>query len=203
MCRPRSARSWKCCVPTHPLFSPMPRRGAAGTKNGSRCRPHAWTCAICPSRRGHAATAAPRRRQLLKLVKILPHPGLLVRRQFLELLPAAAQRMALLGGQPLPMRKALARLVALLGGHSQPAVGAVRERLLARGRQAVPLARVSRQELALLGREARPGERGRGSGTRRGRLLRNGGRLLCKRGSCRKQQQGDAGTRGVTHYFSL
>src|SRR6266513_2859228 len=221
MCRPRSARSWKCCVPTHPLFSPMPRRGAADTKSGSRCRPHAWTCAICPSRRGHAATAvprnrhpgsvvrprslgrprrlgrrprhlalpsplarvldhllalggarfvpllaqhlAPRRRQLLKLVKILPHPGLLVRRQFLELLPAAAQRMALLGGQPLPMRKALARLVTLLGGHSQPAVGAVRERLLARGRQAVPLACVSRQELALLGRKARPGERGRGT----------------------------------------
>src|SRR6059058_351994 len=108
------------------------------------------------------------------------------------------------------MRKALARLVTLLGGHSQPAVGAVRERLLARGRQAVPLACVSRQELALLGRKARPGERGRGTGTRRrrllrngGGLLRNGGRLLRKRGSCRKQQQGDAGARGVTHYFSL
>src|SRR3977135_477410 len=154
MCRPPSARSWKCCVPIHPLFSVLPRRGAAGTKNGSRCRPHAWTCAIFPSRCGHAATAAPRnsprgagsaalrprrlgrrprhrallvplarvldhllaldgvrvvpllaqrlalrRRQLLKLVEILPHPRLLVRRQCLELLPAAAQRMALLGGQ--------------------------------------------------------------------------------------------------------
>src|SRR6059058_2752526 len=185
MCPPRSARSWRCCVPTHPLFSPMPRRGAAGTKSGSRCRPHAWTCAICPSRRGHAATAAPRnrrpgsvvrprrlgrprhlgwrprhlalpsplarvldhllalggarlvpllaqylaprRRQLLELVEILPHPGLLVRRQFLESLPAAAQRMALLGRQPLPVRKSLARLVTLLGRHAEPAVGAVCE----------------------------------------------------------------------------
>src|SRR5213082_976800 len=264
MCPPRSARSWRCCVPTHPLFSPMPRRGAAGTKNGSRCRPHAWTCAICPSRHGHAATAAPRnsppgagsavrprrlgwrprhlallaalarvldhllalggarlvpllaqhlalrRRQLLELVKILPHPGLLIRRQFLESLPAAAQRMALLGRQPLPVRKSLARLVTLLGRHAEPAVGAVCERLLARGRQAVPLACESRQHLALLGRKARPGDRSRGSGTRRrrllrngGRLLRNGGRLLCKRGRCRKQQQGDARARGVTHYFSL
>src|SRR6266853_6464512 len=153
MCRPPSARSWKCCVPTRPLSLALPRRGAAGMKNGSRCRPHAWMCAIFPSRCGHAATAAPRnsrgggsaalrprrlgrrprrralraplarvldhllalggtcvvpllaqylalrRRQLLKLVEILPHPRLLVRRQCLELLPAAAQRMALLGGQ--------------------------------------------------------------------------------------------------------
>src|SRR5438105_11819949 len=153
---------------------------------------------------------APRRRQLLELVEILPHPGLLVRRQFLEFLPAAAQRMALLGRQPLPVRKSLARLVTLLGRHAEPAVGAVCERLLARGRQAVPLACESRQHLALLGRKARPGDRSRGSGTRRrrllrngGRLLRNGGRLLCKRGRCRKQQQGDARARGVTHYFSL
>src|SRR5438270_4446534 len=146
---------------------------------------------------------APRRRQLLELVEILPHPGLLVRRQFLEFLPAAAQRMALLGRQPLPVRKSLARLVTLLGRHAEPAVGAVCERLLARGRQAVPLACESRQHLALLGRKARPGDRSRGSGTRRRRLLRNGGRLLCKRGRCRKQQQGDARARGVTHYFSL
>src|SRR2546430_634907 len=139
---------------------------------------------------------APRRRQLLELVEILPHPGLLVRRQFLEFLPAAAQRMALLGRQPLPVRKSLARLVTLLGRHAEPAVGAVCERLLARGRQAVPLACESRQHLALLGRKARPGDRSRGSGTRRRRLLR-------KRGRCRKQQQGDARARGVTHYFSL
>src|SRR5207248_9553948 len=141
-----------------------------------------------------------------------------------EFLPAAAQRMALLGRQPLPVRKSLARLVTLLGRHAEPAVGAVCERLLARGRQAIPLACESRQHLALLGCKARPGDRSRGSGTRRrrllrnggrllrnggrllrngGRLLRNGGRLLCKRGRCRKQQQGDARARGVTHYFSL
>src|SRR2546430_8945575 len=264
MCPPRSARSWRCCVPTHPLFSPMPRRGAAGTKNGSRCRPHAWTCAICPSRHGHAATAAPRnsppgagsavrprrlgrrprhlallsalarvldhvlalgwarlvpllaqhlalrRRQLLELVKILPHPGLLVRRQRLKFLPAAAQRMALLGRQGLPMRKALARLVALLGRPSQPAVGAVRERLLARRRQAVPLGCESRQHLLLLGRKARPGDRSRGSGTRRGRLLRNGGPLLRNGGaplrkSGRRPQQppGGPSARGGFYFISL
>src|SRR5205085_5539648 len=101
MCPPRSARSWKCCVPTRPLFSPMPRRGAAGTKNGSRCRPHAWTCAICPSRRGRAATAAPRNR----------HPGSTVRPRHLALLSALARvldHVLALGG---------ARLVPLLAQH--------------------------------------------------------------------------------------
>src|ERR1700730_2449161 len=192
MCRRRSARSWKCFVPTHRRFSPTPRRGAAGTKNGSRCRPDVWTCATWPSRCGPVPTAAPRnrhphtssavrwrrlgrpqhraflsllarvldhllalggvrvapllaqhlalrRRQLLELVKILPHVRLLVRRPCLEFLPASAQRMALLGGQRLPVRKAIARLIALLGRHPEPALAAVRQRLLARGRQAVPL----------------------------------------------------------------
>src|ERR1700674_2065670 len=166
MCRPRSAPSWKCCVPTHRLFSPTPRRGAAGTKNGSRCRPDGSTCATCRSRCGHALPAAPRNKdpwegsavrgprrlgrprhrallsllagvldhlltldgarsaplvaqhlaprrwQLLKLVKIIPHGRLLGRRQCLEFLPAAAQRMALHGGERLPVPEALARLIA-------------------------------------------------------------------------------------------
>src|SRR4029077_6575069 len=94
------------------------------------------------------------------------------------------------------MREALARLVALLARHSQPALRAVRERLLARGWQAAPLAAVLRQQLLLLGRKTRPGDRGRGIGAR-------GGRFLRKPRRCRKQQQGDAGTPGVSHYFSL
>src|ERR1700730_12839182 len=249
MCRPRRAPSWKCCAPTHRRFSPTPRRGAAGTKNGSRCRPHAWTCATCPSRCGHAPTAAPRnkhpggsavrrrrlgrprhraflsllarvldhllalggvrsapllaqqlaprRRQLLEPVKILPHVRLLVRGQCLEFLPAVAQRMALLGGGRLPAPDALARLIALLGRHPEPALGAARERLLARGRQAVPLASEARQQLLLLRRKTRPGNRGRG-------IRAGSGRLLRKRGRCREQQQGeDARTPSVTHYFLL
>src|SRR2546429_8208086 len=63
---------------------------------------------------------APRRRQLLELVEILPHPGLLVRRQFLEFLPAAAQPMALLGRQPLPVRKSCVRSFTRLLRQAQP-----------------------------------------------------------------------------------
>src|ERR1700674_4203362 len=251
MCRPRSAPSWKCCVPTHRLFSPTLRRGAAGTKNGSRCRPDGSTCATCRSRCGHVPTAAarnkhpqdgsvvrgprrlgrprhlaflsllagvldhlltlggarsaplvaqhlaPRRWELLKPVKMLPHGRLLVRRQCLEFLPAAAQRMALHGRERLPVPEALARLIALLGRHPEPALGAVRERLLARGRQAVPLASEARQQLLLLRRKTRPGNRARG-------IRAGSGRFLCKCGRCREQQQGeDARTPSVIHYFSL
>src|SRR2546421_9998566 len=97
------------------------------------------------------------------------------------------------------MRKALARLVALLDRHSQPAVRAVRERLLACRRQAVPLGSEPRQELLLLGRKTRPGDRSRGSGTRRRRLLRNGGRLPRKRGRRRKKAREGPPAPSLTH----
>src|SRR5437879_1284561 len=146
---------------------------------------------------------APLRRQLLELMKILPHLRLLLRRQRLELLPSAAQRVALLGRQRLKVLEALARLVALLGRHAEPALAPVHESLLALRRQAVPLASVSRQHFLLHRREARPGDRRGGTGGRCGRLLGPCGRCgEQQRGRGREQPRESPGTAWVTHYFS-
>src|SRR5438552_2703981 len=74
---------------------------------------------------------APLRRQLLELMKILPHLRLLLGRQRLELLPSAAERVALLGRQRLKVLESLARPVALLGRHAEPALAPVYDSLLA------------------------------------------------------------------------
>src|SRR6184192_4133873 len=125
------------------------------------------------------------RRQLLELVKILPHLRLLLRRQRLELLPSAAQRAALLGWQRLKVLEALASLLALR-------------------RQAVPLAPETRQDLLLHRREARPGDRRGGTGSRCRRLLsRCGRRGEQQRGRGRSREPRESpGTAWVTHYFS-
>src|SRR5207302_46140 len=112
-------------------------------------------------------TASPIRRGFLRTRLLLAAPK-----------PWESASLAVLRPQRLPVRESRGSRAARLGGLSRPGVGAVWEVLLARGRQAVQLAWKSRQHLALRGGKARPGDGSGGSGTRRRRLLRNGGRLL-------------------------